>query len=121
MEDNLTAMLADQARHRREYLIRSVLDALRGTVQLQVMRSEDERDTNDIRVMFTNDSCAVVAPLVEAVEILEDIIFASDGCRGHRDCVHSMEPWERARKLLRAKWEASADGHQWLRQDGDWQ
>lgn len=36
----------------------------------------------------------------EAVTILRDIIYASDLCQGHRDCAHSMEPWQRARALL---------------------
>jgi hypothetical protein len=36
----------------------------------------------------------------EALEILEAIIYASDGCRGHAGCNHSMEPWRRARALL---------------------
>lgn len=31
---------------------------------------------------------------------LEDIIYASDGCHGHRGCNHSLEPWQRARRLL---------------------
>ena len=48
----------------------------------------------------------VIAPLVEAVEILEAIIYASDGCVGHRQCTHSMEPWQRARAFLKGKWEA---------------
>jgi len=41
----------------------------------------------------------------EAVDILEAIIFASDGCAGHKDCNHSMEPWQRARAYLQEyKW-----------------
>lgn len=36
----------------------------------------------------------------EALEILEAIIYASDGCRGHVYCNHSMEPWRLARLLL---------------------
>jgi hypothetical protein len=35
-----------------------------------------------------------------AERALEAIIYASDQCRGHRDCGHSMEPWERARAIL---------------------
>lgn len=30
---------------------------------------------------------------------LLDIIYSSDGCVGHKDCNHSIEPWKRARKL----------------------
>jgi hypothetical protein len=36
----------------------------------------------------------------EALDILEAIIYASDGCVGHRDCNHSMLPWQRARAIL---------------------
>lgn len=31
---------------------------------------------------------------------LRAIIHASDQCRGHRQCGHSMEPWAAARALL---------------------
>ena len=33
-------------------------------------------------------------------ELLEAIIYASDGCRGHAGCNHSMEPWRLARLAL---------------------
>jgi hypothetical protein len=36
----------------------------------------------------------------EAIAILRAIIDASDQCQGHRYCNHSMEPWQRARRLL---------------------
>ena len=39
---------------------------------------------------------------------LAAIIHASDQCRGHRECGHSMEPWQRARTLLAA--EPQGDG-----------
>jgi predicted trehalose synthase len=35
-----------------------------------------------------------------AVEIIRDIIYASDGCVGHRDCNHSIKPWKDARAFL---------------------
>jgi hypothetical protein len=35
-----------------------------------------------------------------AVEIVRQIIYASDGCQGHRGCTHSMKPWQEARALL---------------------
>lgn len=38
--------------------------------------------------------------LAEAIAIIEAIIDASDQCRGHADCGHSMEPWQRARRFL---------------------
>jgi hypothetical protein len=44
----------------------------------------------------------------DAVAILRAIIDASDQCQGHRDCNHSMEPWQRARRLL-----MSIDGEQY--------
>ena len=94
----------DRNRMRREVLTRRVLDGLRQTIQLRGMTPETRAD--DVRADFTDASARFVAPLIEAVEILEDIIFASDGCRGHRDCAHSMEAWQRARGLLQGKWEA---------------
>lgn len=94
----------DNRRRRKEVLIRRVLHALRDTVQLRGIRPDVFVD--DVRVDFTDASANVVAQLIEAVDILEDIIFASDGCEGHRHCVHSMEPWQRARALLQDKWEA---------------
>lgn len=94
----------DNRRRRKEVLIRRVLHTLRDTVQLRGIRPDVSVD--DVRVDFTDASAKVVAQLVEAVEILEDIIFASDGCQGHRHCAHSMEPWQRARALLRGRWEA---------------
>jgi hypothetical protein len=45
----------------------------------------------------------------ELENVLEAIIFASDGCVGHRQCAHSMEPWQRARALLQGKWEVECD------------
>ncbi len=99
---NIEILENDQRRMRREVLIRRVLHALRDTVQLRGVDS----DFDDKRVDFTDASARVIAPLAEAVEILEAIIFASDGCAGHRNCLHSMEPWQRARALLQGKWEA---------------
>jgi hypothetical protein len=62
---------------------------------------------------MTDETARVIAPLVEAVDILEAIIFASDGCQGHKGCIHSMEPWQRARALLRGKWEADESRGEW--------
>jgi hypothetical protein len=36
----------------------------------------------------------------QARGLLEQIIYAGDGCQGHRDCNHSMEPWQKARGFL---------------------
>lgn len=47
----------------------------------------------------------------EALDILEAIIYASDSCAGHRDCNHTMEPWQRARAFLHAhKWKEEDHG-----------
>lgn len=100
-------MMDDMNRLRKEALIRRVCDALEGTIQLQGM-TPDTR-TRDVIAWLTTDSAAIVGVLVEAVDILEAIIFASDGCMGHRECVHSMEPWQRARALLAGKWDADSE------------
>ena len=87
-------------RMRRELTISQILFALRHTIQLRGMTPDTPVD--DVRCDFTDASCAVVAPLAEAIEILEAIIWASDRCVGHRNCLHSMEPWQRARALLQS-------------------
>lgn len=99
--------LTDMKRLRRGALVRRVLDTLRTTVRVTGY-GVDERpvDPADMRLEMTDDSVRVIAPLIEAVEILEDIIWASDGCVGHRQCGHTMEPWQRARALLQGKWES---------------
>ena len=94
----------EQRRMRRKALLWRVLHGLGSTVQVRGLTPEMQID--DVRVDFTDQSEAYLAPLIEAVFILEDIVFASDGCRGHRDCVHSMDPWRLARELLQGKWEA---------------
>ena len=86
-------------RTRREATIRQILSALRPTIELRGMTPDTPVD--DVRIEFTVASCAVVGPLAEAIEILEAILWASDGCVGHRDCTHSMEPWQRALALLK--------------------
>lgn len=40
------------------------------------------------------------ARVVELEAILTAIIYASDGCVGHRDCNHSVKPWKDARHAL---------------------
>jgi hypothetical protein len=94
----------DHKRIRREVLTRRILYSLRSTIQLR--GKWPETPVHDVIVDFTDKSAAYVAPLIEAIDILEAIIFASDGCVGHRECAHSMEPWQRARALLQGKWEA---------------
>lgn len=89
---------------RRMVLTMRVLDGLLQTIQVQAVSPETNVD--DVRAHFTDASARYIAPLIEAVHILEAIIFASDGCTGHRHCMHSMEPWQRARELLKGKWEA---------------
>ena len=104
MSENLTAIEHNQRRMRREVLIRRVLYTLEDTIRLRGMTPDTPVD--EVRIEFTDASARVIATLAEAVEILEAIIWASDGCMGHRQCVHSMEPWQRARALLSGKWEA---------------
>lgn len=110
---NASQMIAekDQQRLRREVLIWRVLDTLRPTVELRGLTVETPID--DVHLDFTDASARVIAPLVEAVDILESIIFASDGCVGHRECAHSMEPWQRARALLEGKWHAETYHETW--------
>lgn len=110
MENSEQIMLHDQARLRREAFMRRVIHTLRETVQvIPLERWEGPDDFPPTRVEMTDASARVIAPLLEAVEILEAIIWASDGCVGHRQCVHSMEPWQRARDLLAGKWAAECD------------
>jgi len=102
----------DQQRMRREALIRRVLYTLGDTVR--VIGMSPDTDVESVRVEFTDASARVIAPLCEAVNILEAIIWASDGCMGHRQCAHSMEPWQRARKLLTPYWRsAEPEGEAW--------
>lgn len=96
--------LNDQRRIRGEVLVRRIAHILEGTVQM--MGITPETPVDDVRVQFTDRSARVLAQLVEAVQLLEEIIYASDGCVGHRECAHSMEPWQRARALLAGKWKA---------------
>lgn len=111
MSDPMAIAAIDMGWHRREPLVRQILYVLRDTVELRGMRPETPVD--EVRVDFTDASASVIAQLVEAVDILEAIIYASDGCRGHRDCAHSMEPWQRARALLKGKWDAYENGEHW--------
>lgn len=90
----------DMNRQRKEAEMRRVLDRLHRTIQVQAMRPEDDEAVQSARASFTTESMAVIAPLIEAADILWAIICASDGCAGHRNCIHSMEPWQRARDLL---------------------
>ena len=111
MDNVINQIEDDHRRMRREVLIRQVLHTLRDTIQLRGMSPETPVD--EVRADFTDESARVISHLVEAVEILEAIIFASDGCMGHRQCAHSMEPWQRARALLQGKWEAYEERKPW--------
>lgn len=99
--------LQNQVRQRREVSMRRVLDTLRHTVDVvPLVPNDGPDDYPEFRAEMTDASARVIAPLLEAVEILEEMIWASDGCVGHRQCAHSMEPWQRARALLDGKWSA---------------
>jgi hypothetical protein len=95
---------ADGERMRREVRTRRALHTLRETIRVYPRTIEFQNifDTPDVYLEMTSESVDVIAPLIEAFDILEQIIWASDGCVGHRDCVHSMEPWQRARVLLKS-------------------
>jgi hypothetical protein len=97
----------DRRMIQRRVLIMRVLNGLQCTIQLRGIKPETPVD--DVRVDFTDESAKFIAPLVEAVEILEAIIFASGGCVGHRQCAHSIEPWQRARALFEDKWRSDND------------
>ena len=112
MSDQIQQLEDNQRRLRREVLIRRVLYALEPTLRLRPI-APDGPPIDDVRVEFTDKSAQLIAPLAEAVDILESIIWASDGCQGHQGCVHSMEPWQRARALLVGKWEADVGQGQW--------
>lgn len=90
----------DMARLRKEGDMRRFLHQLRHTVQVRAERPDDDEAVSRAHVDFTMDSLNMVAPLFEALDILWAILYASDGCIGHRGCAHSMEPWQRARDLL---------------------
>ena len=109
----MTQIQDEQHALRKQALVRRVLYTLRDTVQLYGLTPETPVD--DVRVEFTDDSARIVASLVEAVDILESIIWASGGCQGHKHCAHSMEPWQRARALLAGKWQAYEDRTEWPR------
>lgn len=104
---NLQERLAiDHHRMRQEVLLQRVLDGLRQTVRLRSSRPGVQ--VEEVCADFTDESARFIAPLIEAVDILESIILASDGCIGHRQCARSMEPLQRARALLQGKWEADS-------------
>ena len=101
----------DRQQYRRDAFIDHVLSALRPTVQLRGLTPDTPVD--DIRIDWTDASAQQIAPLAEAIDILEAIVWASDGCVGHRQCTHSMKPWQRARALLEWKWKATINRTQW--------
>lgn len=99
-------------RLKREAMTYRVLHILRDTVRVLPVEIPDV-PLPTMYVEMTDQSAQVIAPLIEALDILEAIIWASDGCIGHRECNHSMEPWQRARALLAGKWQASEDHTEW--------
>ena len=103
----------DMARNRQEALARGLLHTLRHTIQITPLHVEHIEAAERMRADFTLDSLAVIAPLIKAVGLLEAIIWASDGCVGHRQCAHSMQPWQDARELLGDKWKAEEECRPW--------
>lgn len=104
MTEMIQRLENDRRLNQRKAMVYYVLESLRDTVRLRGIAPNTPVD--DVYIDMTEESARVVAPLVEAVQILEEIIFASGGCQGHRECAHSMEPWQRARALLQGKWDA---------------
>jgi hypothetical protein len=108
----LEKQIIDERRQiRKEVLMRRVLHLLQDTVLLEGVSVDTPID--GVMVRMSDKSAQVIAPLVDAIDILEEIIWASDGCMGHSECQHSMEPWQRARALLRPKWESYENRDQW--------
>lgn len=96
---NLEPQIAKEQKDlRRHVRMMRLCDAIRDTVQ--VWPETPDTRVDDVHVVLTNRTSEVLAPFVSAVEILRDIIYASDGCMGHRLCEHSMEPWTQARALI---------------------
>ena len=46
------------------------------------------------------------ATVEEQARVMATIIYASDGCKGHVGCNHSMKPWQDARALMEKQQEA---------------
>ena len=108
---NIQQLENDHKRIRREVLTRRILHGLKSTLRLRPVGPNSS--PIEARIEFTDESARFIAPLVDAVEILEAIIYASDGCMGHQDCAHSTEPWRHARALLSGKWEADERQGNW--------
>ncbi len=106
-ESNAQRIERDMRDNRKRALAHHIIRALKDTLIIRAISIDTNCD--DVRVDYSDRSLEVIAPLIEAIDILEAIIWASDGCMGHRQCVHSMEPWQRARALLALKWEAETD------------
>lgn len=91
-EKTLLWPIIDQARGRLNLLVPgagdSFLEDARAQINAAKLLSEADADLES-----PNDPDA----------ILRAIIYASDGCVGHRDCNHSIEPWKRARAYLEMK------------------
>lgn len=100
--ESLEAISArDLAAGRKADELRHVLHELQRTIQIHHPTHGGPNESLEMRAYFTNESAEVLAPLLEALDCLREIIRASDECVfGHGQCPHSMEPWQRARKLL---------------------
>lgn len=107
-DEHISAIDADKMRQANN--ARRVIDELRRTIRLVPVSGAGENYSN-VRVEFTDKSLEVLAPFIGAWDVMQAIIFASDGCVGHRQCAHSMEPWQRARKLL---YDEDAKRYPWL-------
>ena len=71
-------------------------------LEARVAAAEAERDGwRDNWKRACEERNALLDKIAALTEALEGIIYASDQCRGHRDCGYSMELWARARAALR--------------------
>lgn len=100
----------DTARMRRDVAIRALVHAMRKTLRVRDVRADvDTEVENYTSIEATDKTVELLAPFVEAWEVMCQIVYASDGCVGHRGCAHSMEPWKRARALMMAEDERQCD------------
>ena len=85
-----------EARHDAEARLAS-LTAERDDLQTKCSEAFDSEVQTEYRRQQAETKLARVTAALEA------IIYASDNCQGHRNCNHSMEPWQNAQALLRGE------------------
>lgn len=78
------------------------------TVLAQAVRCAREYET--LRCLRAAGGLPPSTQPSELLDIIRAIVYASDGCHGHRGCSHSMEPWQRARAVVMAVDDGAAGG-----------